>query len=225
VCVRASGCETRALHFGGSGLERRVPLSNWLRGVTAILYRGVVMMSKLLVLALVAVCLTACGSTREIADVSGPAAQDVARPRIVVRGAVVPDDPAPQVAPARKSSVAHASAVSPTSTAPKPAKKPSNAGAGSPKPAPAATTLADGAVSPAVEVPPTVAVPLVETPAPATTVSESKPAKPNRMSTDIPAIIQSVVGGMPIWLMVLIGVVLLAAIALGMSGGRKTGEA
>ena len=38
----------------------------------------------------------------------------------------------------------------------------------------------------------------------------------------IPAMIQPVIGGMPIWLMALIGVVLLAAIALGMSGGRKT---
>jgi hypothetical protein len=37
--------------------------------------------------------------------------------------------------------------------------------------------------------------------------------------------IQAMFGGTPIWLMALIGVVLLAAIALGMSGGRKTGEA
>ena len=41
-----------------------------------------------------------------------------------------------------------------------------------------------------------------------------------RMS-DIPVLLQAMVGGVPLWMMALVGVVLLSALGLGMSGGRK----
>lgn len=172
------------------------------------------MMSKFFVFALAALMLTACAST-ERADVSAPGAHDTPRPRIVVRGAVVPDDPEPQSSPTKTRS---ATAKAGTSTAAL-SKKASAA-------VTAAAKAAAEALAATPETPAAAPAPVVETALPTVAVNETKPAKPNTMSTDITAIIQSVIGGMPVWLMALIGVVLLAAVALGFSGGRKSaGEA
>jgi hypothetical protein len=175
------------------------------------------MMSKLLVPALAALLLTACGTTErpELSMTDTQISQGAAGPRFVVRGPVVPDDPEPQaVSRKRKSAVAAAGATT-SALADKASAAVSAASEA------AASAVADALVAPP-ETPAVAPAPVVETVLPTVTADGAPPVKPNTMSTDIPAMIQSVIGGMPIWLMALIGVVLLAAVALGMSGGRKT---
>lgn len=155
--------------------------------------------------------LTAC-ETSERADLSTSDLQ--ARPRLVVRGPVVPDDPEPRASKSKtRTVVARAGAATPVSA-------PARAAAVG-----AAASAAAGATATPAEAP-LVAPPVVETALPtSTSTSTGAEPRPSAPSTDYPAMIQAMIGGMPIWLMALIGVVLLAAIALGMSGGRKTGEA
>jgi hypothetical protein len=182
-------------------------------------------MSKLLVLAFSVLVLTACGST-ERPSLTMPdtqVSQDAPRQKLVVRGAVVPDDPEPSLAashstPKHKSTIAKADAAASVSA--------EKAAAAVSAVTEAAASAATGALTATPETAAASPAPVVETVLPTVTADGGIKPKPDTMSTDIPAMIQSVIGGMPIWLMALIAVVLLAAIALGFSGGgRKGGEA
>lgn len=180
-------------------------------------------MSKMLVLAFAALVLTACGTTERpsLTMRDTQISQDSPRQKLVVRGAVVPDDPEP-AAPTtkRKSTVARAEAAA---ADPVSAEKAESA-VSAVKEAAASAAAAALAATPETAAP--APAPAVETALPTMTADGGIKPKPDTMSTDIPAMIQSVIGGMPIWLMALIAVVLLAAIALGFSGGgRKGGEA
>ena len=179
-------------------------------------------MSKLLVLAFAALVLTACGTTERpsLTMRDTQISQDAPRQKLVVRGAVVPDDPepslaAPRSAPKHKSTIAKADASDTSPVAEDKAKAAVSAAADA-----AASAAAAGlAATPETAAP--APAPAVETALPTMTADGGIKPKPDTMSTDIPAMIQSVIGGMPIWLMALIAVVLLAAIALGMSGGGR----
>jgi hypothetical protein len=190
------------------------------RGVTAILYRGVVTMSKLLVLALAVLALTACGTTErsENSLSDSQASSDTPRPRMVVRGPVVADEGDDVAAVERKAAPAK----------PRTANAAATAGLGAKASAAVSATAAAAAEALAAtpETPAATPAPVVETALPTLAADKTAPVKPNTMSTDFTAIIQSVIGGMPVWLMALIGVVLLAAVVLGFTGGRKSaGEA
>ena len=179
-------------------------------------------MSKMLVLAFAALVLTACGTTERpsLTMRDTQISQDAPRHKLVVRGAVVPDDPEPSLSqPKRKSAVARAKAAADPVSAEK-----AEAAVSAVKEAAASAAAAALAATPETAAP--APAPAVETALPTMTADGGIKPKPDTMSTDIPAMIQSVIGGMPIWLMALIAVVLLAAIALGFSGGgRKGGEA
>ena len=179
-------------------------------------------MSKFFVAALAALFLTACETTAPIdsADGASPGAK---RPVLVVRGAVVPNDPEPQtVASARRVRRAKP-VVEAGDPARAPASAPVAASAGLASAASAAAaTAASGVAAVAETIAPAVTttnLPAVETATP--TPTDAQPAQPSATSTDYPAMIQAMIGGMPLWLLGLVGVVLLAAIAMGLSGGRK----
>lgn len=184
-------------------------------------------MSKLLVLALTALVLTACGTTERpsLTTPGTQVSQEAPRQKLVVRGAVVPDDPEPSLTalrstPKHKTTTAEAEAADASLVSEDKAKAAVSAVTE------AAAGAAAGALTATPETAAAAPAPVVETALPTVTADGGVKPKPETMSTDIPAMIQSVIGGMPIWLMALIAVVLLAAIALGFSGGgRKGGEA
>ena len=185
------------------------------------------MTAKFVLLAVAALSLIACETTEhtDVAAPPGPVS------RIVVRGAVVPDEPDPLPPKHRtKHAVAKAAAVATPATdatAPETASAPvETVPAAAPveaAPAPSDTASA-GASASAVDAAPAAEAPAVETATPTSPTADSNPVTPGWRTSDIPVLIQALIGGVPLWMMALIGVVLFAAFAFGMSGGRKTDE-
>lgn len=207
-----------------------------------------------LVLAAAASMLAGCETTESIdktprvasaAGVSGTPA------RRVVRMAPIADDDVAVSRRVRREAVAAASApaASPTETA---TVDDTASAAASAETAPAPTTPSSAAASAAASVhaappseaatasvpevvPPATAelsapaAPAEPTPAPATETTSAEPDRQVTLSTralteQLPALFEAKIGGMPLWLVIVVSVVLLAAVAIGMGSSRKPKE-
>lgn len=167
------------------------------------------MKTMLLALLVAAVGLAAC----ETVQTAGPS-----KGRFVGM-APIPDEPEARSAKPRVQPVA-ASAAAVTPAAPR-----------APAAAPAGITTADAATA---ETPPVVPAPSDILPsevvpsepgrieATPVTTGDEKPAASGFEISAIPAIMQALIGGIPLWLVALIGLALLGALVVGMRGARRS---
>ena len=208
-------------------------------------------MTARIALALVAILgLAGCGTTATTTSSESPSStapapamttSDLQAPK-VVRGPIVPDDPEPAVAPRNKraklvtadassSEQETAAADEPASEISKLAKpeKPAKAVTADAAP-PVKTADASEPVKPEA---PADAGPTPADTAPSTTpaVVESAPTSPAPDAAAKPSIfsnpsafMQATIGGFPIWIAGLIGLVLLVALAVAFGGRRKQSE-
>jgi hypothetical protein len=195
--------------------------------------------------------LAACESTKAVdtSPPSQPVAVQATPPsteNLVVRSPIVPDDDVvvADATPAPKKRVKSASAyvadpdpvdvaepAAPVSKPEKPAKpaKTDTADAKDTKSEPAPVTTADASSTP----PP--ASPSDGAPTPADTAPDSTTpttdatpaadgAAPKSIFSDPSSFMQAQIGGFPVWLVALVGIVLLLALVVGLGGRRKTEE-
>jgi hypothetical protein len=198
------------------------------------------MTARFAVLMVAAIVLSACGTTSDDGVSStGPSK------RLVVRGAVVPDEPAPIATSKKtKAKVRKASAVAvaeaPASdasttdaTVPLAAPSTSNTsgggtdgGGGTPAVAePPSTIVADGSVSPTApspsEVTTTPLSPVEPSTVTAEPVGDAPPTPtPSPLAIDFRDMLNTTIAGFPLWLMVVVGILLAAALVFG-TGGRR----
>ncbi len=187
------------------------------------------MTAKYVALIVAGVVLAACETAKPPEAAAPPSTSILTAPveRRVVRGPIVPDDepvvaaaprPAPVATPIAESPAATV-AVDTTTTA-------SEAATGAVTDSTATTTAetppvgeASSNVSVADLPPPT--APVQQAP---TNTPSSTSWMPEISIGQLQAMMNANIGGFPLWLMVLIGLVLAAALIFGMSGGRREGE-
>lgn len=195
--------------------------------------------------------LSACGTTSSTTTSSGEpevvapttttasAALDTKAP-LVVRGPVVPDDPEPVVTPRKRVNTASVAPSVEPEASPAVVEEPSSevskpVTSAKPEKAPVAPPVktADAAELPKPTEPlSTDAAPTPSDTAPSSTpaVVESAPTSPAPSATkpslfsNPGAFMQATIGGFPIWLAGLIGLVLLVALAVAFGGRRKQTE-
>ncbi len=170
------------------------------------------MTPKFLVLVVVALSLVACETT----GIKAPIATRV------VRMAPIPDEPEARSAKPRVQPVA-ASASAVLAAPRKPATALAKTTTGETTIAAAASVEAAPVVPAPSDILPSELAPSEPGRIEATPVTAGgeKPAASGFEISAIPGLIKAMIGGMPLWLIALIGAVILAALALGMWGGRK----
>jgi hypothetical protein len=204
------------------------------------------MTAKYAVLMVVAVVLSACGTTSEDdAKATAPGK------RLVVRGAVVPDEPEsaavkPKKAPVRKAApiaVADASSVPETTsgsdatsgtTAPMVAPNTSGGGGNgsgggggtSATTDPSTSVAGDASSVPTAPSPSDVTTTPLAPVEPSTVSAEpvgdaAPPPTPSPLAIDFRDMLNTTIAGFPLWLMVVVGILLAAALVFGTGGGRR----
>lgn len=190
------------------------------------------MTSKFAVLMVAAVVLSACGTTSsDDAGAAGPGK------RPVVRGAVVPDDPEPSVKPKnarikKASAVADASPSTPYRTT-VPMVSPSTSGGGGSDGGgtpvvtdPSTSTVADASTTPTAPSPSDVTTTPLAPVEPSTVTAEpvggaAPTPTPSPLAIDFRDMLSTTIAGFPLWLMVVVGILLAAALVFGTGGGRR----
>ena len=184
------------------------------------------MTARFAVLMVAAVVLSACGTTSGSDGPTGP------HKRLVVRGAVVPDEPEPAVTSKeprvkKASTIALADASGGTTV---PMSSPNTSGGGSDGGGtPATTEPSTGTAADAGGISPTAPSPSEVTTAPLSAPS-TVAAEPvgdaahaptqSPLAIDFRDMLNTTVAGFPLWLMVVVGILLAAALVFG-TGGRR----
>ena len=180
--------------------------------------------ARLLALVAVLLSLTACQTvqTRQSGSTMAPpqATKPAPRQTLVVRGDIVPDEPAPAPARAaaagrsRAAAIATAPSVSdPVAEVPAPASDPAATPEVAPLDAPASE---EALTTPTAITPPASVDPQLDD-APVSSVG----FKPQSLLKDPVAALQTTVGGMPLWLVVAFGLLAIISLAIGFSGPRE----
>ncbi len=193
---------------------------------------------KFAVLMVAAVVLSACGTTSS--DDAGPTKS--AKQRLVTRGAIVPDDPAPSAKPKKARTSKKASTVAggdaspampvetpsaPDETTTVPMVAPGTSGGsgsgtdggGTPVVTEPSTIVADGSTSPS-DVTTTPLAPVEPSTVTAEPVGAPTPT-PSPLAIDFRDMLNTTIAGFPLWLMVVVGILLAAALVFGTGGGRR----
>lgn len=169
-------------------------------------------------------------STRERVAVS---AMTPARTPRVVRSPIIPDEPASAPAARKRKVTLAAAAPKPAAVEPAAAAEPEKPSASvqpaeKPTPAPesAPSTPSESTTAPATTTADATPAPTTDAAAPPAEAAPPTPVSstPSLLTSQIPALFEAKIGGMPLWLVVVITVVLLAALAIGMSSTRKPRE-
>lgn len=208
------------------------------------------MTARFVLLMVAAVGLSACESTKAV-DTSTPAqpvAVQAPAPSVegrVVRSPIVPDDdvvvadatPTPKKRVVRESApvadpdpVDVAEPASPVSKPEKPAKpdKAETADAKDAKSEPAPITTADASAPPPASPSDGAPTPTDTAPDTAAPTTDATPAAdgtaPKSMFSDPSAFMQAQIGGFPVWLIALVGIVLLLALVVALGGRKKSEE-
>lgn len=208
------------------------------------------MTARFVLLMVAAVGLSACESTKAV-DTSTPAqpvAVQAPAPPVegrVVRSPIVPDDdvvvadatPTPKKRIVRESEpvadpdpVDVAEPASPVSKPEKPAKpdKAETADAKDAKSEPAPITTADASAPPPASPSDGAPTPTDTAPDTAAPTTDATPAAdgtaPKSMFSDPSAFMQAQIGGFPVWLIALVGIVLLLALVVALGGRKKSEE-
>lgn len=208
------------------------------------------MTARCVLLMVAAVGLSACESTKAV-DTSTPAqpvAVQAPAPSVegrVVRSPIVPDDdvvvadatPTPKKRIVRESEpvadpdpVDVAEPASPVSKPEKPAKpdKAETADSKDAKSEPAPITTADASAPPPASPSDGAPTPTDTAPDTAAPTTDATPAAdgtaPKSMFSDPSAFMQAQIGGFPVWLIALVGIVLLLALVVALGGRKKSEE-
>lgn len=195
------------------------------------------MTARYVALVVAGMLLTACGTTSSSDDASAPSPGK----RLVVRGAVVPDDPEPSISAAKtkKPRAAKASSgpvladgadgadASGGSTTPLVSPSVPSGGSGTSGGAAGGAggsgTVAGTGVSPEAPSASVTSEPLAPIEPTPTVSAEPAPTRtptPSPFAIDFRDMLNTTVAGFPLWLMVLVGIILAAALVFG-TGGRR----